>query len=362
MRIGSLVTALTSTLCVVTITAWLTKPPVDTVNSLQVLQGQTMGTTYSLQLASNSALSATQMVHLKHKFQHTLEILNDHMSTYRENSIISRFNQHKNAHGFPISQHMANVVKRGLEISRMTQGAFDITLHTAIDAWGFDASEPHADIPAAHTVQQIKKTAGKNSIQLQGLMLSKPFAHVRINLSGIAKGYGVDVLYDTARQQGIESFLVEIGGEVRVKGTNTLHQAWRIAIEHPDYPSQNTDAPHQTSTPKHIALVQLADGQALATSGLYRNCRTQNNRTVCHILDPRTASPVVSNLVSVSVVAPDCMTADALATASIVMGTKQTTELLKTLPHTHALFITRDPNTKALQLSHTPGFPMLQPK
>ncbi|MEM7402719.1 MAG: FAD:protein FMN transferase [Myxococcota bacterium] len=236
-------------------------------------------------------------------------------------------------------------------MNTLTQGAFDITLHSTIDAWGFDAGKPQQ--LAATAPQQPSITPNSKSLALAGEWLSKQSADVRINLSGIAKGYGVDALFRLAQQQGIQNFLAEIGGEVRVKGSNPSQQPWHIAIENPDHISSHS------STISPIAVAQLTDGQALATSGNYRNCRQHNGKTICHILDPRTAAPAMSHFISVSIVAPDCMTADALATASMVMGVQQTTKLLQQLPQVHALFVTRHPQTQALQVSYTPKFPLI---
>ncbi|MEM7495807.1 MAG: FAD:protein FMN transferase [Myxococcota bacterium] len=378
--------------------AWRARySPTHKAPVVRTLRGQTMGTTYSIRLVMPQPVPPAQLLQLRRRADRLLEDLNDAMSTYRPRSTIVRFNRSPVTTPVDVGEAMVTVVRRGLEIGRLTAGAFDITLDADIDAWGFDAGPrrtrppptlsfprkresigklPNTSRDAINRVskpaQRVSTNPAETKIQVEptGNLLRKRDPNTRLNLSGIAKGYGVDRLADLVAAMGFGRFMVEIGGEVRVRGTNQTGGPWRIAIEPGDnyellimnYENQNIieKGNHNSSFIIHnySPVVLLRSGQALATSGTTRNAFTHEGKTYSHILDPRTRAPVRTTLVSVSIVARNCMTADALATAAMVLGESQTRAVLKQLPETHALFVHVDPVTGEARVTYTPGFPL----
>ena len=273
--------------------------------------GRTMGTTWTVRVTTcslddcNAALAelvGQRLAELNHIFSH-----------YDPDSEVSSFNRYSGTDWFPVSDQLAEVVTLAQRISAISNGAFDITVAPAVDAWGFGAEPLTADIPAEATIAAAAGTTGYRNLEVrtEPPALRKSDPALRIDLSAIAKGYAVDQLAYLLEREGMRDYLVEIGGELRVAGNRADGQAWRIGIEPPD----NGD----TTQPRIEYIVEPGD-QAVASSGDYRNFYTVGDKRISHMIDPATARPVSNGLAAVSVVAPSAAQADALATALMVLG------------------------------------------
>lgn len=315
------------------------------------LQGPTMGTTWSVKVVATTPEQSREAVALQPAIEALLERVNDLMSTYRKESELSRFNRHASSEPFPVSPETAAVVRRALEIGAATEGAFDVTLGPVIDLWGFDDQGRRSEPPPAEDLAKARARAGLDKIRVQDSSLVKTQPDVDLNLSGIAKGYGVDAVFERVSKAGFEDVLVEIGGEVRASGRNADGQPWRLGI----------NVPRSDADPTAVLVTVPLDDQALATSGDYRNFFEAGGRRYSHIIDPPTGAPVQHDLVSVSVLADDTTTADALATAGLVLGEERMRKVLRErFPGVEALFVHASEGAGELKVSKTDGFPTLQ--
>lgn len=319
------------------------------------LQGATMGTMWSLKVAVTSPEQSRAAVALQPRIEERLERINDLMSTYRQESELSRFNQHASTEPFPVSKETALVVRRSLEVGKATDGAFDVTLGPVIALWGFDKDGRRQEPPSEEELAAARARVGLDRLSVQDGALVKSRPDVDVNLSAIAKGYGVDEVFELVTRAGFQDVLVEIGGELRAHGANVQGEPWRVGI----------NLPRSGADPTAVLVTVPLEDRALATSGDYRNFFEAGGRRYSHIIDPRTGAPVRHELVSVSVVAADTMTADALATAGLVLGEEQMRAALKSFPGAEALFVHAKEGTKdteGLKVSKTAGFPTLETK
>jgi thiamine biosynthesis lipoprotein len=270
--------------------------------------GETMGTRYVVKLAG-AALSAAQLERLAADVQAALDGVNRGMSLYRPESELMRLNRHPASVPLPLSKELYAVLAAGQRVAELSQGAFDVSVAPLVDAWGF-GPQKRREVPAAGELQARRAAVDYRSLRLdpQHRSATKAHAGLQADLGGIAKGYGVDLAARALEAGGVEDYMIEVGGEVRTRGRNAARQAWRIGIEEPD------------ALPQRARTVVPLSGSAMATSGDYRIYFEQAGRRYSHEIDPRTAAPIAHGLASVTVVAEDCMTADALATALIVLG------------------------------------------
>jgi thiamine biosynthesis lipoprotein len=271
------------------------------------LEGRTMGTTYRVTLRGEEATRAEQ---LQEAIDERLRAINRSMSTWDPASEISRVNARAAGEPIPISASFRTVLEAALRVSERTGGAFDVTVGPLVNLWGYGPA-PRDHPPSRAEIEAARQRIGARHLSLKGATLIKGVAGMELDFSGIAKGYGVDEMARILREQGIENYLAEIGGEVVVRGTSPRGVPWSLGIERPD-----ENAPRGAA---FLGRLRLTEG-AIATSGSYRRFRREGGRKSHHILDPRTGEPTRSSLVSVTVYAPDCMTADAIATALMVMG------------------------------------------
>ena len=271
------------------------------------LNGATMGTYYSIKLIKQEGLpSAADM---QTEIDRRLELVNDQMSTYRKHSELSQFNQHRTSEPFPVSADTAKVVKEALRISALTDGALDVTVGPIVNLWSFGPEARPEKTPTPDELAERRKEVGIEHLSEQGNTLIKDIPDLYVDLSSIAKGFGVDVVADYFEQLGVADYLVEVGGEIRLKGKNVEGVPWRIAIEKPT--EDGSRAIQEVIEPGNMAV---------ATSGDYRNYFEQNGVRYSHLINPKTGMPIANHVVSVTVLNPSCMTADALATAFSVMG------------------------------------------
>lgn len=232
----------------------------------------------------------------------------DHlMSTYKADSELSRFNQWPVGQPFELSPQTAEVVREAIRIGDMSNGAFDVTVGAAVNLWGFGPDKHPDRVPSDDQIVQSLESVDYRALKLDGDTLTK-IKPVYVDLSGIAKGYGVDAVARSLDDLGVDRYLVEVGGEIRTRGDKPGDQPWRIAVEKP------------VSNERSVQRIIELDDSAVATSGDYRNYFESDGKRYSHTIDPRTGRPITHHLVSVTVITDDCMSADALATAIDVLG------------------------------------------
>jgi len=300
------------------------------------IQGNTMGTTYTIRLV-NVTRSPIDGESLQAGIDSILSDIDDQMSTYKMNSEISLFNQMPENAAINISRGFSEVIQRSIYWGGVTSGAFDITVLPSVLLWRegeLDREykavwEPPTDLYVFLRSRMI----GYEKIQLNQRNLVKAFKGQMIDVNAIAKGWGVDQLFDFMTDNGFTRFMVEVGGEVRTMGKNNKGKPWRIGI----------DTPVAESLPGEqiYAIVSLSD-QAMATSGNYRNFYEYEGVLYSHIIDPRTGASLQSNIASVTVTGPNCMDADALATALNVMTLEDGKVLVESLDGFEALWIIKN--------------------
>lgn len=278
---------------------------------LREFRGRTMGTTYMVKVAGAESVSDEK---LRLAVDLELRQVNDQMSTYLDASEITRFNESSSTDWIPVSDDFASVVEFAQTISEKTEGAFDITVGPLVNAWSFGASERTQKVPSSETIDVIRQRVGyqKLSVRLNPPALRKAIPELQIDLSAIAKGHGVDRVFGRLASLGATDVFVEVGGEVRTGGSKP-DGPWRVGIQQPDAASNVVMVAHEMKAGDPA-------GNAMATSGDYRNVFTVDGKTYSHTIDPRTGAPVTHNLASVTVVASTCMEADAWATALSVVG------------------------------------------
>ncbi|HUH89249.1 MAG TPA: FAD:protein FMN transferase [Lysobacter sp.] len=298
-------------------------PAKAAVAPLQQLSGQTMGTTWSVTLqATPEAMPALQQ-----GVQAQLDTVVAQMSTWEVDSDLSRFNRSPagSRHRLPTQFH--EVMTAALQLAAGTDGAFDPTVGPLVNLWGFGPDGPRDQAPAPAELATARARVGWQRLQLDDTgHLTQP-GDAYLDLSGIAKGYGVDRVADFLVKQGIPAFLIEVGGELRSHGRKPDGSAWRIAVERPLPDDLGGNAGQQDAISKNqnddTPVVVALDGLAMATSGDYRHYFEQDARRYSHTIDPRTGQPVQHRLASVTVLHEQCMQADALATALTVLGPEE---------------------------------------
>jgi thiamine biosynthesis lipoprotein len=268
------------------------------------------------------------------------------MSAYDDASELSRFNGHASRAPFALSDDTFAVLARARDVSAATGGAFDVTVAPAVDAWGFGPAKTQR-VVTGDPLRALKARVGWERVTLdaQARTATKASPDIRADLSGIAKGYGVDRAAEAVEALGIADYMIEAGGEVRTRGRNASGRPWQIAVERPD------------AVPQRAHRIVPLSGLAMATSGDYRIYFEQDGRRYCHEIDPATGAPIAHGLASVTVVANACAYADAMATALIVLGPERGYALAASRG-VAALFIVREAPGRFRDLA-TPAFAAL---
>ena len=293
-----------------------------------VFTGRTMGTTYSVKLVTGYLQPVSG---LQSQIDRRLDDINQSMSTYREDSEISRFNRLTTAgEKFLVSPDFMRVMQMAQKVFTITDGAWDGTVKPLVDLWGFGPEGKRVVLPPPAAVRQRLQAVGFDAIQIvDDRYLVKRKASVNLDLASIAKGYGVDQIAALLRDSGFKNFLVEIGGEVYAAGHRKDGLPWRVGINTPR---------KEASLDQVYKVVNLTDG-AMATSGDYRNFFEIDQKRYSHVIDPRSGYPVANGVVSASVLSADCTFADGLATALIVMGPDKGIELVNRLEGVDCLIV-----------------------
>ena len=282
-------------------------------------QGLVFGTRYNVTYLYNADLQPD--------IDHTLALVDSALSMFNAESTISAVNR---SESIQVTDTMfLKVYRRAMEISAMTGGAFDITVAPAVNAWGFGFK--HAENIRQATIDSLMEIIGYSKIHEQDGLITKDDPRIMLDCSAIAKGFGSDMVAAMFRSKGIKDFMVEIGGEIVVSGHNPKGNLWGIGISKPVDDSLSINNELQT-------VIKVSD-IAMATSGNYRNFYVKNGRKYAHTIDPHTCMPVSHTLLSATVLAADCATADALATSMMVMGLDSAQALCSRHPEIQAYFI-----------------------
>jgi len=304
-------------------------------------QGYIFGTSYHITYSSTKDLQPEIEAELK-KFDASL-------SMYNPESTLSRINR-AGTEKIDLRNEpwTLKVIRESIKLSALTHGAFDITVAPLVNLWGFGFEKPEKVSP--QKIDSIKKFVGYKLLRLEDGILSKADARVQLDASAVAKGYACDVVAEYLRKKGIKNYLVEIGGEMTLSGKNAKGTDWRIGINKP------VDDP--TSTNMDLEEKLTLTGKSIATSGNYRKFYEKNGKRYAHTIDPASGYPVQHSLLSATVIANDCLTADALATSFMVMGVDSAMALAERLPDIEGYFIYNDGSSenKTCQTSGVQAF------
>lgn len=296
------------------------------------IEGTTMGTVrYTVKVVHlDSEVDGVEIDSLTKGIEEILVGVNQDMSTYIADSQISQFNEARHTNVVEISDGFRKTMEVSLWAARETGGVFDPSLAPLINLWGFGEDGSTVEVDPAE-LAAAKERCGWEKIELSEAGLRKTHPDLELNLSAVAKGFAVDAVSDFLTARGYANHYVEIGGEVVCRGYNASRKRWRIGIQEP-----SKDAPER---PKYVVFL---DDSALATSGDYRNFLIVNGQEVAHIIDPRTGEPAGHKVASVSVLAKDCATADAIATALYVMGDEEGLKWVEAREGIEAMFLVRE--------------------
>ena len=286
----------------------------------QTAEGAIFGTFYHLTYQSRDDLQAGVEAELLR--------VDSSLSMFNPSSIISRVNRDEDVE---VDSLFRTVFTLAQQVSAATGGAFDITVAPLVNAWGFGFK--NGELPDSAQVDSLRQLVGYQHIRLlDNNHIEKDTPGIVLDCSAVAKGFGVDVVANYLRRQGIENFMVEIGGEVVVSGVNPKGKPWRVGV--------NKAADDPTSTNQELATVLNLTDRAMATSGNYRNYyTTDDGRRVAHTIDPSSGYPVQHSLLSATVLAPTCAEADAFATSFMVMGIDSARTILTRHPELQVFFI-----------------------
>ena len=278
---------------------------------------------------------------LQNDIKEALMEVDNSLSPYNPNSIITRINHNEDT---VLNEHFTKVFTLAEKISQETEGAFDITVAPLVNAWGFGFK--HSIDIEPDVIDSLKSFVGYQKVRLENGKVVKDDKRVMLDCSAIAKGYGVDRVARLLDQKGVQHYMVDIGGEVVVKGKNPRMKTWRIGINKPIEDSLSINQELQT--------ILEVTGVGMATSGNYRKFYYKDGKRYAHTIDPREGIPVQHNILSATVIAPDCTTADAYATAFMVMGLEQAKTFCEEHPELNAYLIC-DGEGDGYEIYYTPG-------
>lgn len=282
---------------------------------------------------------------LTEKIDAELQKFNLSLNPFNPNSIISKVNQNEPVEA---DDWFIEVFNKAKEVSDHSEGVFDITCAPLVNLWGFGFSKMDSVTP--QMIDSIKQFVGYQKARLDGRKVIKDDPRILLNCSAIAKGYASDVIARLLEREGVENYMVEIGGEVTMKGVNQNGKYWRIGINKPE--DDSTGIKNDVGE-----VVELCKKGGVATSGNYRNYYIKDGKKYAHTIDPRTGYPSKQSILSATIVADDCITADAYATAFMAMGLEKAREAAKNIPGIEYYVIYTDENGKH-QIEYSTG--MLQ--
>lgn len=284
-------------------------------------KGMMFGTTYSITYQADSSLHTS--------IKKELQKVDEALSPFNKQSVITAVNENRN---MTVNKMFADVFLMAEKISEDTDGAFDITVAPLVNAWGFGfKSGKH---PSRHDIDSLKTIIGYKKVSLNDLRVTKTDPRVMLDCSSIAKGYGSDAVAAMLERHGVKNYMVEIGGEIVTKGISQKRMPWKIGVTKPIDDS--------LSLSQEIQCIINVTDKAMATSGNYRNFYYHGGKKYAHTIDPKTGYPVQHSILSATVIANNCATADAYATAFMVMGMEKAQKLLERHPELMAYIIFAD--------------------
>jgi thiamine biosynthesis lipoprotein len=286
------------------------------------LSGKTMGTTYNITYLDEESRD------LQTSIDSLLVVFNQSLSTYIPDSELSRFNQGDTL-DFKLP-YLLPVLEASKKVYENTDGAFDPTVGPLVNIWGFGPSGP--ELKDSVDIKDLLTSVGFSKIEFDQKQLRKKVPGIYLDFSAIAKGYGSDVVSDFLKNKGIANYLVEIGGELVANGVNEKGELWKVGVNRPEESANASDL---------ISVIALQD-RGMATSGNYRNFYVRDSVKISHTINPATGYPVNHSLLSATVLAKDCMTADAYATAMMVMGIDRSIQLDSALSEIEVFLIYDD--------------------
>lgn len=284
----------------------------------QFAEGQVYGTFYHVSYHSPEDLHR--------EIRAEMEKVNVSLSMFNPESVIAKINRGESDETDSLFRKM---FVKALNVNRATAGAFDITVAPLVNAWGFGFKND--TFPSPRKIDSLLQFVGMDKLSLDGDRIVKATPGVEMDASSIAKGLGTDLVAEFFDRKGISDYMVEIGGEIRVKGMNAKRKPWTVGIEKPI-----DDASGQE---REISIVVGFTSGALATSGNYRKFYIHEGKKYAHTIDPRSGSPVQREILSASVYTDSCMVADAYATAFMVIGLEAAKELVDKTPGLEACFM-----------------------
>ncbi|MDR2042594.1 MAG: FAD:protein FMN transferase [Tannerella sp.] len=272
-----------------------------------------------------------------------LQAFNLSLNPFNPHSILAKVNRNEDVEA---DEWFATVFNRAMEVSARSDGMFDATVAPLINLWGFGFERK--DSVSQQVIDSLLTFVGYRKIRLENGRVVKDDPRMMLNFSAIAKGFACDVIAALLEREGVTNYMVYIGGEVAVNGLNPNGHCWHVGIDRPE------DDPYGINTQQVHKIVQLCSKSGMATSGNYRNYYEKDGKRYAHTLNPRTGYPSEQSLLSATIVAPDCMTADAYATACMAMGLEKAVQMMDALPGMEYYFIYSTPD-KPLQVKHSEG-------
>ena len=284
--------------------------------------GRIFNTAYNIKYESDQKLTK--------KIDSLLQKFNLSMNPFDPNSIISKVNRNEEVE---VDDWFITVFNKAMEVSENSDGLFDVTAAPLINLWGFGFE--NIDKISQQTIDSIKSFVGYKKIRLENRRVIKDDPRIKLNFSAIAKGFASDVVAELLEKEGVQNYMVEIGGEVTTKGTNPDGNCWQIQINSPK--DDNTNFVNELEN-----VASLCGKKGCATSGNYRNYYIKDGKKYAHTINPKTGYPSEASMLSATIIAPDCMTADAYATAFMVMGVEAASKMAENIPEIEYYLICPD--------------------
>ncbi|QIR26679.1 FAD:protein FMN transferase ApbE [Kluyvera genomosp. 3] len=286
--------------------------------AVTVLEGKTMGTFWRVSVVGVDKSRAEE---LRTKVQTQLDGDDRLLSTWKNDSALMRFNHSRSTTPWPVNEAMADIVTESLRIGRKTQGAMDITVGPLVNLWGFGPDKQPVSTPTQAQIDAAKARTGLDKLTVinraDRQYLQKSIPDLYVDLSTVGEGYAADHLARLMTEEGISRYLVSVGGALVSRGMNADGQPWRVAIQKP------TDRENAVQ-----AIVDI-NGHGISTSGSYRNYYELDGKRISHVIDPQTGRPITHKLVSVTVIAPTALEADAWDTGLMVLGTEKAQQVVR---------------------------------
>ncbi len=306
---------------IISITAITAIAACDTPKPFRTAQGMVWNTMYHITYASN--------VSLDDSIQCVMKTVENSLSVFNDSSLVSRVNCRDSVE---VDQMFKSVFLESQRVNRLSDGAFDPTVGPLIELWGFGKNKSTVRTPEAAEIDSVMKSVGIAECSLAGNRLIKKSPDTRFNFSAIAKGYGCDMIGEMMKRNGVKSYMIEIGGEITLNGPSPHGGLWRIMV---DAPIQANDSVIH----EQMAVIEV-DSCGIATSGNYRNYHIVDGNVMGHTINPFNGRPAITTILSVTVIAPECMTADALATACMIMPLTDAMAMIDSIPGASAMFVT----------------------